>query len=188
MSGEDNQGSLSSPGDSYPGIPINDESDSGTPVNGEFEKFPSTKKPLRDRLTVVSHVYHQRAGKDPKSIESKFCRDLESKGQLYEREMEATEEWQPLDCGWVTDVGMMVVLNQEGQNLQVHPTDEEREATAKKVLELAYDFHDGTGPCGLHSWLIPPGESFQGFPSQAASLYIRSQSGVAEYTLYLIPR
>lgn len=172
MSGEDSLEVIP-----LPGIPIVEES--GEPV--------ALKKPLKNRLTVVSRIYHQRVGKDPKSIEPKFTRDLESRGQLYEREMEATEEWQPLECGWVEDAGFLVIVNQEGQNLQVHPTDEEREALAKNVLCLCYN-GQAVEDCLMGSWLIPPGESFQGFPSRLDELYIRSQVGVVEYTIYLIPR
>lgn len=177
MSGEDDQNGLPSPGDSYPGIPI----------EGELIVPQVPQKPLKDRLTVVSRIYHQRVGKNPKSIECKFSRLIEHGQQLYEREMEATEEWQPLDCGWVADVGMLVIINQEGQNLQVHPTDEEREATAKKILDLCYavDVHHGIDDA---FWSILPDEFFCGSPRDAKSLYIRSQSGIAEYTLYLIPR
>ncbi len=165
---------------------------------GSKESQPSESLPkarLKDRLTVVSNIYYQRVGKNPKSIPSKFARDLESKQQLYERELEATEEWQPLDCGWVTYAGMLVIINHEGQNLQVHPTDEERKATAKKIIELAWgktidneSMFFTTEDQSPYMWLVPPGESFQGFPSNPSQLCIRSQSGVAEYTLYLIPR
>ncbi len=174
MSGEDTRDTLPS---------IDD------PCPGESEEVSPPKRPLQDRLTVVSHVYHQRVGRNPKVIECKFTRDLESRQQVYERELEATEEWQPLDHGWLKDsVRMLVITNQEGQNLQVHPTDEEREATAKRVLCLAYGSNNGPHPCLDCCWLVPPGESFQGFPSQISQLCIRSQSGITEYTLYLIPR
>ncbi|KKN23028.1 hypothetical protein LCGC14_0908990 [marine sediment metagenome] len=138
--------------------------------------------PLKDRLTVVSRAYHQRVGKEPKMVNSAFSRTLESHQQLYQRELEATEEWELLDCGWVESAGMLIIQNVEGQGLQRNPTEEEKEASAKKVLQLSYAVIDGS------YWLIPPGESIQAFPSKVTLLYIRSQSGITEYTLTIFPR
>lgn len=143
---------------------------------------------IKDRITVVDMLYHQRVDKKIRLIESRFSRELEISKQPYEREFEATEEWQPLDCGWLEGkVGMLAITNDEGRFLEVIPTEEEREAVALKVLEIAYD----PGDPNHHipgSWLVPPGESMRGSPSHAESLEIRCQSGTAKFTLHLLPK
>lgn len=147
---------------------------------------------IKDRVTVKETVYHQQHGRNPQVIESKFCHDLETTEQLYERHLQVTEEWQPLDCGWLKDkVGMLIIQNDEGQFLSVNPSEEERLAAAKKTVEIKYDRYrpKHIAVNDFYScWLIPPGESMRARPSHASGLSIRCQSGVAEITLYLIPK
>lgn len=140
-------------------------------------------KEIKDRLTVVDKVYHQPFGKKAVLTQSKFTRGLDSKHQLYVRYLEATEEWQRLDTGWLgDDVGHLVIQNDEEVNRQVNPTDAEQEAVAKRVIQLSY-----LGKSQLH-WLIPPGESMRGMPLSPQSLYYRCQHGTAEFTLTLVPK
>lgn len=142
----------------------------------------TTDRKPEARIVVVESVYHQRFGEDPEEVQSRFSRALESNEQLYKRQLKATEEWQPLDCGWLRgNVGMLVIANTEGQFLTPNPTDEEREALSKRVIEVAY----GAGI--KFSWLIPPGESMRGCPSSAGSLHVRCHSETATFTLYLFP-
>ena len=141
---------------------------------------------IKDRLTVRETVYHHPFGHNPQAIETRFSHELETTEQLYERHLQVTEEWQPLDCGWLKDkVGMLVIQNDEGHFLYVNPTDEEREAAANRTVEVAYKKPEQS--CS-NCWLIPPGESMRARPSHASELAIRCQSGVAEITLYLIPK
>lgn len=136
---------------------------------------------IKDRLAVVETAYHQQFGKQPHSIETRFSRQLSTQNQLYERQLVATEEWYPLDCGWLESTGMMVLVNNEGKFLQVQPTDEEREAAERKVLEVSYQ----DAPHNV--WLILPRESMRAQPGDVRKLRIRCQSGVARFTLCLFP-
>ncbi len=137
---------------------------------------------LKSRLTVVESLYHQASGEEGVMVSSSFSRNLESDDQAYgPRRLKATEEWQPLDCGWVEEIGMISVTNEEGKHLQVNPTEEEKEALAKKVLEISLS------PRASWYFLIPPGESFRGYPS-AQKLWIRSQSGITRFSNFVIPR
>ena len=142
----------------------------------------------KDFLTVVETVYHRPFGQEPKSAEFRFSRELETNEQVYERRLKVGEEWQPLDCGWLGDnVGMLSIHNHEGESLQVNPTDEEQESISKRIVELAYDYVD-MSEYDYGSWLVPPGESFRGYPRSPKELRIRCQSGTAWITLYLYPR
>lgn len=154
-------------------------------MGGDTEKAVTLYERLKaDRITVVSQTYYQRLGKNPIQVESRFSRGVSSGQQLYQREEEVGENWVPLDLGWITKVGFLEIANNEGRFLQVIPTEEEREDTAKKILEVRG--YDATCSSGC-LWLVPPGESFRGFPSKPQNLFIRSQLGTIEYTLYVFP-
>lgn len=135
----------------------------------------------RDRITVVEYLYFNPFGDQPSAVESKFSRPLTSKDeQPYERRLRVGEEWMQLDMGWLKEVSMLRIHNQEGQFRLINPTEEEIAESQKKVLEVRYQGSSGT-------WLIPPGESMRGTPSSPHTLQIRCQSGDARFTLYAFP-
>jgi len=137
---------------------------------------------MKDRLAAVGTVYHQPFGEGPTSIEFRFSRELEAKEQLYSRHIKVSEAWELLDCGWIKSAGMLVITNDEGKHQQVKPTAGELEAISKRIVEVAY------GRSGKHGWLIPPGESMIGCPSNVQGLYIRCHSNTARCTVHLIPQ
>lgn len=142
-------------------------------------------KQAKDRLTVTETVYHQTPGEEASFINSNFSRELEVKEEPYTRRCTATEEWQPLDLGWLKDlgVGMLVIRNEQGKIFDKIPTAEEREEEFKRVLQLRY-----RGDHVNHFWIIPPTETIKGCPSQAESLLIRSAYKTAKYSLFLVPK
>lgn len=138
------------------------------------------KQPAPDRLTVVEQVYHQPFGEEATCISSRFSRHLKTQEQIYQRfRRTATEEWQELDFGWIIKVGMVTIQNEVGKGLQAIPTDAEKEAMAKQVLEITF----GNLVALL---LIPPGESIRFIPV-SANLSIRCQSGKAKFSYSVIP-
>lgn len=140
------------------------------------------------RLTVNESVYHQLYGEQPSQIENHFSRFVESDEEPYSRRRKATEEWQPLDIGWVKEigVGMLVISSLAGKALQRNPTKEEKEETAKQILEVSYTAATPTSVALC--WLIPPGESMRGMPSHGNELWIRSRHGTVRYTVFVIPK
>lgn len=139
-----------------------------------------------DQLTVVEMVYHHVFGEETQVVESRYSRRLQGCGeQMYgPRNLTATEEWQSLDLGWVPEPGLLHIQNREGQNFQVNPTPEERADIAKRILEVSYSPLSQ----GVDGWLILPGESMRGYPTNPGKLFIRSRHGRSRYTLALIPR
>jgi len=137
---------------------------------------------IKNRMTVVERVHHQIPGSEPGSVESTFSRELESDEQPYLRFAKAAEDWQPLDLGWVEQVGMLCISNDEGRNLSVVPTDDEKAETAKKILEITYNVN------GEECWIVLPKESMRANPSHPKNLFIRSQHGTVRITIYVIPR
>ena len=136
----------------------------------------------QSRVTVVEQVYHQILNEQPHLVESRFSRGLQSDEQAYERRLKVDEGGMPLDCGWLTEASQLLIINEEGRNLQVIPTDEERKELAKKVLEIF--FGDRPDNC----WLVPPGESMRACSNTLHALKIRSQSGTIRFTLHVIPK
>lgn len=136
----------------------------------------------QDRVTVVEKVYHQTAGEEPFAVENTFSRNLKTQEQPYSRRCTATEEWQPLDCGWLKgNVGMLIISNLAGTGLTTIPSGDERAEIEKQVLEICDE------DCVDGAWLIPPGEAMRGIPKDASRLCVRCQSGSIKYKLSLIP-
>jgi hypothetical protein len=146
-------------------------------------------KTLKDRLTVVETVYHQPAGEPPVSVDFRFSRDLDSVEQSYRRQLTATEDWKSLDHGWIEQAGMLVIQNLEGK-FRANPTDEERAEAAAKVLEVAHrvDEDPAAGVWDCAVWLVLPGESFRGCPSDIKRLVVRSRSAPLRFSVFILPR
>lgn len=134
----------------------------------------------RNRITVVEQVYFQSFGEQPRLQESRYSHELDSFDQPYERRLTAGPDWVPLDIGWVAEPGMILVRNDEGQFFAFNPTEEQKGIVAGRIIELSY----GGDQLG---WLVPPGETFRGCPSDARALKIRCQRGRAAYTLLVYP-
>jgi hypothetical protein len=155
--------------------------DQNQPLLEEGEKpfLPASSLPPKPRMTVVDIFYHQVFGEQPESVESRFERELSSDEQMYQRKKVATEEWQPIDLGWVKEVGTVFIQNIEGQFHSVNPTVEQKEEIAKRVLEFTF------AQC-KECFLIPPGESMRCSPTSAGSLMLRCRSGQAKYLVVVV--
>ena len=143
-----------------------------------------------NQITVVDKIYHRQGSESPTSVSSRFIRHLQTDEQVYERRTRVGEEWTPLEHGWIEEAGMIVIQNTEGTTLQVIPTEEEKEETAAKILELSVTDGLLDSPPGVLAkpWLIPPGESFRGYPSDVSKLVLRCRSGVCRYNVHVYPR
>lgn len=138
-----------------------------------------------DRLTVVEMVYHRPYGEETLAVDTRFTRKVDSGEQPYQRLCHkptnmATEEWKELDFGWLKEsIGMIVIVNNEGF-YPLNPTEEEEKEVESRVIEIGYSEKD--------TWEIPPRESFRGTPSNPSGLRIRCRSGMAKYTLTVLPK
>lgn len=139
---------------------------------------PSRRIP-KPRVVVVGHVYHQNIGEQPKNVESRFVRLLDSDDQpIIRRRFTVGESWQKIDFGWIQKPGMLVIENLEGRFIQTIPAPDEIKEASKKVLEISNEN-------SLPIFLIPAGEDMRGMPG--ADLYIRCQSGTAKYSISVMP-
>lgn len=137
------------------------------------------------RIVVTGYVYHQPATEQPFSVNLGFSRQLESDEQPWIRKIKIGEEWQPLDPGWVKEVALLVLVNDEGEHrFQRVPTEQEKQDMKDRIVELGYLSPAQAKP----NWLIPPGENFRGMPVDLASLRVRCRRGEARCVLYLFSK
>jgi len=137
---------------------------------------------LPDRLTLVSTLYHQSFGSPAVSVDSRFTRALRSGEQLWKRDFRIGDSWTALETGWVgSRPAHLLLLNHEGQHLQVNPTEEEKADIAKRIIEVTWS------GSGSPQWLVFPGESMRGECCDPSQVFVRSRHGSVQVTLYLIP-
>lgn len=153
-------------------------------IRAQYSAVTDRTHENRDRLTVLNKVYHSTRGQSPRLFDHGYSVPLlGEEHQPYERQGYAIESWEHLDLGWMNNenAGLLVIINNEGKFLDRYPTDEERENSAKRVLELGYS---NSSP----RWLIPPQCQMQAWPSEIEDLCIRSSFEQARFTLLVFPK
>ncbi len=135
-------------------------------------------------ITIVENVYYREPGEEPVMTELRHSRIIDGTGQAYERRLTATEDWQPLDCGWIKEASQLIIRNREGYFPVTNPTEEEQAEADSKIIEIAH----GTPKNSDFSWLVYPKESMRGVPGNLNGLNVRSQSGSTRFTLVLYPK
>lgn len=158
------------------------------PASTERKQAAATPRPSSSqgaRVGVVSTIYHQQPDAEPIAVEARFSRWLESGEQPYLRKLTIGEKWTPLDLGWLQGAGRVFLKNEEGR-FAAQPTQEEREATMARIVELAVV--EPVAGNRHFSWgRVRPGESLCFEPTNPASLRLRCQRGQARITLLIVP-
>lgn len=155
------------------------------PVN-PLEELPQLDySPVeRNRLTAVLAVHHEQSQEQPKSFNLNYVSMLTTDHEAYSRRCSCSEEWTALDWGWIpaADVGFLLIEALEGKGLQVHPTEEEKAESAKRVMEIGYvtSLQD--------AWPIPPAGFFFVPVERAKDLRIRCRHQATRYRIHVIPR
>jgi hypothetical protein len=148
--------------------------------------MPTAATPIvPDRVTVVQHVYHQSPDDQPFAVTTGFNRYLATKEQAYQRKTKVGTDWESLDTGWLNQASLLLIKNEEGKFTQQTPSEEEREESQRKVIEVA---------CGPNlpanhepDWLVLPQEEIRVTPADLSRIRIRCQYGIAYFTVTLIP-
>jgi hypothetical protein len=129
----------------------------------------TSASPKQPRLVVVETVYHAAAGASPTSVTHKFRRVLTTDEQPCERVARCTNEWQPIELGWIkgTECGMLHVVNESGA-----------------MMQIAF----GGRTCNLAALLIPSRESLRMQPVDAGGVLIRCvDADSAKYKVTAVP-
>lgn len=141
------------------------------------------KVPYVARVGVVETIYHQAPDAQPISFDHRYGHIVAADEQPYSRKLKAGSDWTALDCGWLQKASVLQVVNEEGRFPQTVPTDEERIATAAKVVELGCGTADG-----VHCFaLVHPGHSARFEPADVKSLHVRCRSGEVRLTVNVLP-
>lgn len=133
----------------------------------------------RARVTVVEQVYCCTADDQPLSQENRFQLRITSDEQPYFRRFRISENWQPLDAGWLQSASMVVIANEEGKQQTKIPTPDEAAELAARVVEVGRD--------GIAFARVRPGATARFEPAALTQLQLRCCSGTATVTLMAAP-
>jgi hypothetical protein len=147
---------------------------------------------------IVKHwAYWQSTCEQPVLAETTFARTHSTDLKPYAPpRLLVTEEWQQLLAGWVKETGYLMLQNTEGSDLQVQPTEEEREEIRGRIVEIGVLRPEANKDLTMHddeelpvvAFLVRPGEGFGCDPAELSCLWVRCRRGEARCTLALFPR
>ncbi len=143
---------------------------------------PSEHTPIR--ITVVENVYHQSPNGNPTTTSSSYNRFLETDEQPYIRHITVTSEWQPIDLGWLKDVGIGMLIIQNNAKPTPVLSSERRENLTNYLHTIKVSLRD-TKAIDMYIYC---GESTRFVPANIHHLYIRVTSGKVKATITAIPR
>jgi hypothetical protein len=138
-------------------------------------------KVVPGKLLVVEQVIHHLHDQQPTLVvDARYSRWLGSTQNPSVDELEAGAEWQEVQVGRLQGAGLVVVVNQEGTDLVVVPTQEEREARARRVVGVVM-WRPETGnpnyespPVSAHLE-VPSGETARFRPGPGVRVWVRCQ-------------
>lgn len=146
-------------------------------------------------FTIVENIYFQRPNGRTMPLVHTYARFVDSDEQEYSREVKLTEEWTKLDTGWICNTGLLHIANTPDK-FKTQPTEDQRQAAAMKVVEIAFATqHDGK-PRDMHSPKRPPitadlfvlpGETTRIHPVDTKTIFLRSQSGITKCVITVLP-
>lgn len=148
--------------------------------------LPEDKREPQARLTVVYSVYHSIPQQQPNGPQPiRYSRLLETTETAYSRTVRVTEQWEPLDIGWLKEVGCsyIVLENDSIRPLGVTPTREERGEWSAKIIEYGVSVGDDIVSVGH---LLP--EEGTGFsPTHPERIQVRCKKGEGKLTYFVVP-
>lgn len=141
-----------------------------------------------DRLTAQLAIHHEHCGEPPVQVQAHFSIPLKTVAQPYQRRMRVDVDacFVEVDLGWLKDnVGYIIIENRAGAPALVNPTDEERERITRQILTL---YHKGQDGIQTSIFEIPPRGMFVGIPRWPDRLFLRSEEGLINATVTIMPR
>ena len=133
----------------------------------------------QDRLTARLDVYYEQQGTQPTQVSCSFGTTLpKSEEQVYIRKIVIGEEWEPLDMGWVENVGTIILENRR-KIFQKVPTKEEKQQADKKVVFIRNNKE-------TIGWPIPSGGFFMS-ASRGEDIEVRCLSGSTKPVINVFP-
>lgn len=100
--------------------------------HGRF-KLPPKPQPIKGRLTVVKHIYHEVGGETVTDTPHNYERILQSDDDKTSKRITVGQDWCYLPEGWVTRLSKILVINKETVSLSLSGEEREKEWEAKTV-------------------------------------------------------
>lgn len=148
---------------------------------------------LPGQILVVESIYHVRPESQPDGVESRYSRWLKTNDSRFIDELTANSEWQEVSTGRLKDVGMMVLHNHAGEDLQVVPTPEERKRIQGLVVEIFLAISGTTPPNDTETGhtvphlIFSPGETARFQPGRGVKVFLRCLTGEAPCVITSFP-
>lgn len=134
-----------------------------------------------DRITARIDVYHETLDEQPEDFHVTFSELTDqSEEEVYSRKIKVTEEWIPIDTGWVSEVGCILLKN-TNKKYRLMPDEDEIESEKKKVIRIRTD-KTGDG------WIVGKGMFFFGYPSDTATTEIKCEFETTTVELNIFPK
>lgn len=106
------------------------------------EQFKHNYPKFATSLTVLQTYHYNNHGNEfpPVSINTPFVKEITNAEQAYLRNSQVSEEWIPLDTGWLGKNVSMIVIQNERTKFAVNPNEDEKKEAASKVIEIGLGF------------------------------------------------
>lgn len=145
-----------------------------------------TLQKAKPRISVQINATWQ--GPDSPTLQAmpRFGRFPASEDAPYQRPgLTVGPEWSKVDCGWVEDVGLLIVENLPTR-FGVRPSKAEQDEADAKMLEISFNGEEGNDVRA--DLLLPPGEAILLTPTRARSIGIRCARGHTKVTITVFPK
>ncbi len=151
------------------------------PVTAKGEKLKDN-----DRLTAQLHLAHQTTGEDPSQVMVSFSHLIPVSGdEPYSRRADIKGEWTPLDTGWVTQPGHLVLRNITSTGKQVKADEDEKRKLQETILEIFVGATPKKSTKG--HWKVLPGRFFVGDTCDASRVWVRAKKHTVKLRIHVIP-
>lgn len=161
--------------------PLPESGDTSERIGNFIER---NDEPDRSRLTVLFKVYYQRPRRTKvEGVSIGYDSLLNSNKQIYQRELEADEDWELIDTGWVEKASMIVVENVGEAPLYLH-------LQPLSPVPAPYPI---TSPQKVARGVLSPSLVIHRTACQPlcvterVMVFIRSDTGIVPYNLTVIP-
>jgi hypothetical protein len=135
------------------------------------------------RITVIEMIRHQihDGVSQADSLDNGYTQFLVTDEQVFNRHFKVEEgrEWKSLETGWIKDCSLLVLKNKEGERYPKIPTQQEKDNTMLRIIEL------GNNDLIV---LVRPCQSIRLEPKDLSQWKIRCQHKTARCAISLYPR
>lgn len=147
---------------------------------------PSSDRPTRNRFSAHLMTSHQSIGNRPMQESYAYHELMDSDEDCYVRKLTIEQAWVKLDLGFIKPEGvrMIILENRTGNDLKKNPTEEEKAAIAKTILQVSVSDDAVWKP----DWTVSPSQFFCGSPANPEIIKIRSAGGPLKLHMCIVPK